>query len=131
MIVSRDDFPLFEMKIDSLVKNQNKVKPEQYEFIINGALDTIDQLQWQTKAMYLKPAEKFNDCLSVACLLTPANTRLVLLHEAASEDRIKTFLNEVYDLYARLAMNPFFSHSEKINITQFNQRVAQHAARLF
>ena len=45
MIVSRDDFPLFEMKIDNLVKSQvGRSKQELYEFIINAALDSVDQM---------------------------------------------------------------------------------------
>ena len=110
MIVSREDFPLFELKIDNLVKSsQARSKADLYEFIINASLDSVDQMQWTTTAMYLKTVDKFNDCLSVNCLLTPANTRLLILHENAAEDKLKTFLNEVYDLYARLALNPFFS----------------------
>ena len=43
MIVSRDDFPLFEMKIDNLVKStQARQKADLYEFIINAALDSVD-----------------------------------------------------------------------------------------
>ena len=43
MIVSRDDFPLFEYKIDSLVKTQvARKKADLYEFIINAALDSVD-----------------------------------------------------------------------------------------
>ena len=61
MIVSRDDFPLFEMKIDNLVKStQARQKADLYEFIINAALDSVDQMQWQTNAMYLKTVDRFS-----------------------------------------------------------------------
>ena len=41
MIVSRDDFPLFEYRIDNLVKSQVvRKKADLYEFIINAALDS-------------------------------------------------------------------------------------------
>ncbi len=110
MIVSRDDFPLFELKIDRLVKSQMALqKADLYEFIINAALDPVDQMQWSTPNMYLKTVDRFNDCLSVNCLVTPANARLMVLHENAADDKLKTFLNEVYDLFVRLSMNPFFS----------------------
>ena len=81
-------------------------------------------MQWQTQAMYLKTVDRFNDLLQVNCLVTPANARLLILHENIAEDKIKTFLNDVYDLFARLTMNPFFSQTEKICIEQFDQRVA-------
>ena len=90
MIVSRDDFPLFELKIDSLVKGQvARSKQEIYEFIINAALDSVDQMQWQQQAMYLKNVDKFNDCLSVNCLVTPGNARLMILHENFDENKLK------------------------------------------
>ena len=124
MIVSRDDFPLFELKIDRLVKSSLALqKQDLYEFIINAALDPVDNMQWSTPNMYLKTVDKV-DCLSVNCLLTPANARLMILHENMAEDKLKTFLNEVYDLFVRLSMNPFFSSTEKICIEQFDQRVA-------
>ena len=45
MVVSKDDFPLFEMKIDNLVKSQvGRSKSDIYEFIINAALDSVDQM---------------------------------------------------------------------------------------
>ena len=65
--------------------------------------------------MYLKTVDRFNE-LSVNCLVTPSNAKLLLLHENAPEEKIKTFLNEVYELFAKLAMNPFFSQTEKIKI---------------
>ena len=43
MIVSRDDYPLFEYRIDNLVKSQvARKKADLYEFIINAALDSVD-----------------------------------------------------------------------------------------
>ena len=45
MIVSREDFPLFELKIDNLVKSsQARSKADLYEFIINASLDSVDQM---------------------------------------------------------------------------------------
>ena len=44
----------------------------------------------------------------------------MILHENVAEDKLKTFLNEVYELYARLSMNPFFSQTEKICVEQFD-----------
>ena len=82
MIVSRDDFPLYDKKIESLVKTSlAKSKSDLYEFIINASLDSVDQMQWSTSAMYLKTVDRYNDCLSVNCLVTPANARLMILHE--------------------------------------------------
>ena len=117
MIVSRDDFSLYEKKIENLVKSsQGKSKSDLFEFIINASLDSVDQLQWSSSAMYLKTVDRYNDCLNVNCLVTPSNARLMILYDNVAEDKLKTFLNEVYDLYSHLALNPFFSQTEKIQI---------------
>ena len=49
MIVSRDDYPVYEVKIDSLIKSNSQPEKQQshlFEFILNAALDPIDSLQW-------------------------------------------------------------------------------------
>ena len=40
----------------------------------------------------------------------------MLLHENKSEEQVKLFFNEMYELYVRLALNPFFDPNEKINV---------------
>ena len=48
MIVSRHDYPLFELEIPNLVKatdsdkNKAQEKKDLYEFVMNAALDPID-----------------------------------------------------------------------------------------
>ena len=60
MIVSRHDYPLFELEIPNLVKttdsdkNKAQEKKDLYEFVMNAALDPIDVKQWETPNMYLK-----------------------------------------------------------------------------
>jgi len=64
--------------------------------------------------MYLKVVDKFQSDLYVHCLVTPSNARFLLLHENRSEDQIKAFFNEVYELYTKLVLNPFFDPQKKI-----------------
>ena len=81
--------------------------------------------------MYLKNVDRYAD-LSVNCLITPSNAKLLVLHNGQmQEDRIKEFLNSTYDLFSKLAMNPFFSQTEKIQIDQFTQRVITFANKSF
>lgn len=70
MIVSKDDYPVFELSIDSLVKRKEYV--QLHEFILHSSLDIIDNIQWNSQNMYLKTVDRFNE-LSVTCLLTPSS----------------------------------------------------------
>ena len=85
MIVSRHDYPLFELEIPNLVKTNEadprkiQEKKDLYEFVINAALDPIDVKQWESPNMYLKTVDKYAD-LSVNCLITPSNAKLLILH---------------------------------------------------
>ena len=108
MIVSKEDFPVFELTIDNLVKRKDYVS--MHEFIIHSSLDVIDNIQWNSNNMYLKTVDRFNE-LSVTCLLTPSSithlfmdldARFLLLHEGKNEDAIKNFFNEVYELFVKV-----------------------------
>ena len=46
----------------------------------------------------------------------PSNAKLLLLHEDQAEDKIKSFFNEVYDLFVKAIMNPFYDPKEKLNV---------------
>ncbi len=70
MIVSKDDYPVFELTIDSLVKKKDYV--QLHDFILHSSLDVIDNIQWNSNNMYLKTVDKFNE-LSITCLLTPSS----------------------------------------------------------
>lgn len=57
--------------------------------------------------MYLKQIDKF-DNLTVHCLILPSNAKLLLLHENESEDKIKNFFNEIYEVLVKAILNPFY-----------------------
>lgn len=78
--------------------------------------------------MYLKTIDKFNE-ISVSCLLTPSNARFLLLHEGKGEDAIKNFFNEVYELFVKVVMNPFYESNQKITLQGFEERVKIAARR--
>lgn len=116
MIVSREDFPVYDLHIDTLVRRETaKEKYHLYELVLHAALDPIDSLQWTTNNMFLKQVDKF-DQLSIHCLIMPSNAKLLLLHEDQNEEKIKMFFNEVYDLFVKAIMNPFYDPKEKINV---------------
>lgn len=46
MIVSKDDYPVFELTVGNLVKKKDYV--QLHEFIIHASLDVVDNTQWST-----------------------------------------------------------------------------------
>ena len=70
MIVSKEDFPLYELAIEGLTKRKDYV--QLHEFILHSSLDVIEHIQWTSPNMYLRTIDKFNE-LSVTCLLTPSS----------------------------------------------------------
>jgi hypothetical protein len=73
MIVSKDDYPVYELGIENLIKRKDQIYL--HEFILHSSLDVIEQVQWNTNNMYLKTVDRFNE-LSVTCLLTPSSKHI-------------------------------------------------------
>ena len=74
MIVSKEDFPVYELQIENLVKKKEYL--QMHEFILHSSLDNIDHIQWTTNNMYLKTVDRFNE-LSITCLLTPSSNSFI------------------------------------------------------
>ena len=70
VIVSKEDFPLYELTIEGLTKRKDYA--QLHEFILHSSLDVIEHLQWATPNMYLRTIDKFNE-LSISCLLAPSS----------------------------------------------------------
>ena len=122
------------LNITTLMTTQNN-----YDFILNASLDMVEAQQWVPTAsahlgqanMYMKNVDRCND-MNVSCMLTPGNSKFLLLHENhKSEEQIKAFFNEVYELYVKIVMNPFFDSTQKINIPEFDDKVKKIAAKCF
>ncbi|KAI8970290.1 mbp-1 interacting protein-2a [Mycotypha africana] len=92
------------------------------QFIIHAALDVVEEFQWSTNAMYLKSIDRFNEFF-VSCFVTAGNVKFMLLHDQKSEDSIKQFFNEVYELYVKVLMNPFYEKNTTITNSSFDNRI--------
>ncbi|KAG4305749.1 hypothetical protein PORY_000659 [Pneumocystis oryctolagi] len=55
--------------------------------------------------------------------------KFMLLHEIRNEDGIRHFFQEVYDLYTKCLMNPFYEADMPITSFVFEQKVKQIAKR--
>ncbi|CAO3638440.1 unnamed protein product [Cunninghamella echinulata] len=98
------------------------------QFIVHAALDVVEEVQWNTQAMYLKSIDRFNEHY-VSCFVTAGNVKLMLLHDQKSEDSIKNFFNEVYEQYIKILMNPFYEKNSTITSPPFDNRVKMIARR--
>ncbi|KAF3917844.1 hypothetical protein ABW20_dc0105862 [Dactylellina cionopaga] len=86
------------------------------QFIAHSSLDCIEDLQWASKEMYLKTVDKFNNTW-VSCFLTGGN------------EPVRQFFTDVYDLYCKTLMNPFYEVNMAIRSQTFDQKIKAAAKK--
>ncbi|XP_020242101.1 trafficking protein particle complex subunit 2-like [Asparagus officinalis] len=94
----KEAFSLFDKDGDA-----KEEAAHQHQFILHAALDIVQDLAWTTSAMFLKAIDRFND-LVVSVYVTAGHTRLMLLHDSRNEDGIKSFFQEVHELYIKVIL---------------------------
>ncbi|GMQ08877.1 hypothetical protein CsSME_00052427 [Camellia sinensis var. sinensis] len=143
MIVSRNDIPIYEAEVGSALKKEDAA--QQHQFILHAALDIVQDLAWTTSAMFLKAIDRFND-LVVSVYVTAGHilnlflidsffiplfsltihvihTRLMLLHDSRNDDGIKSFFQEVHELYIKILLNPLYLPGSRITSSHFDTKV--------
>jgi len=53
----------------------------------------------------------------------------MLLHGGKNEDSVKNFFQEIYELYVKVSMNPFYNYDTPITSSNFDTRVKAAARR--
>lgn len=61
--------------------------------------------------------------LQVSAFITAAQFKFLLLHDGRSDDAVKSFFRDVYEVYLRILLNPFFNSTLHIASPTFNQKV--------
>ncbi|KAK3154620.1 hypothetical protein QOZ80_2BG0192940 [Eleusine coracana subsp. coracana] len=111
VIVSNNDIPIYEAEVGSAPKKEELAY--QHQFILHAALDVVQDLAWTSNAMFLNTA----------------HTRFMLLHDSRSEDGIKSFFQEVHELYIKIFLNPLYLPGSRIISSHFDTKVRALARR--
>lgn len=121
LIVGRNE-PLYSSEF---ISNQTPISDSitrQNYFVMHSALDLVDKCAFTYPQMYLKTVDKVNHQM-VTVFLTASHVKLMLLHTGKGDDVMKAFFTEVYELYVKLSMNPFYQFDTPITSKDFDERV--------
>mmetsp|Transcript_3362 Transcript_3362/g.4978 ORF Transcript_3362/g.4978 Transcript_3362/m.4978 type:complete len:141 (+) Transcript_3362:80-502(+) len=127
-IVGKNE-PLYEAEFNKLPGSTtvDSITRQNY-FVLHSALDLVEKAAWATNNMYLKVVDKVNQ-QQVSTFLTAGNIKFMLLHSGRSEDSIRNFFIDVYEVYVKLAMNPFYQYDKPITSKAFDTKVRAAARR--
>ncbi|XP_068480451.1 uncharacterized protein [Phaseolus vulgaris] len=122
IIVSRNDIPIYEAEVGVAAKREDAA--QLHQFILHAALDIVQDLAWTTSAMYLKSVDRFNE-LVVSVYVTAGHILyiLMLLHDSRNDDGIKSFFQDVHELYIKTLLNPLYLPGSRITSSHFDTKV--------
>jgi hypothetical protein len=93
-----------------------------YNFLLHSSLDTLVPLASSTSNTFLRTVARLPP-LHVSAFITPSNVKFLLLHPGRSDETLKAFFNEIYEIYVKYLMNPFVVHDAVIESKAFDDRV--------
>lgn len=125
MIVGQEDHPIFEADLISKSSDASgrEERPQYlYHFVLHAALDAVEEQEWSTNSMHLGVVDRFNN-YQVSAFTTAAHIKFLLLHDGRGDEVIRNFFKDVYEIYIKVMLNPFFISTAKITSSLFQQRV--------
>ncbi|KAK9811548.1 hypothetical protein WJX72_005731 [[Myrmecia] bisecta] len=133
VIVGHEDHPIYEADLSPKAADpaaRDERAQYLHQFVLHAALDAVEEQLWNTTSMHLSVVDKFNNLL-VSAFVTAANVKFLLLHDGRSDDAVKLFFKDVYEVYLKVLMNPFFTPTARITSPAFNQKVRTLARTYF
>ncbi|KAI9837798.1 MAG: hypothetical protein M1819_006732 [Sarea resinae] len=151
-IIGTKDNPLFEHEFgtsrqggDGVARFREEAR-HMNQFIVHGSLDVVEEVQWANGQMYLKVIDRFYNNY-ISCFLTGGNIKFLLLHAPtqpspasatsrsstsiaanptapATEEAIRQFFVDVYEVWVKTLMNPFYHVDMEVRSPVFRNRVA-------
>ena len=82
-------------------------------------------MQWATDRLNLKVVDDGFNGMVVSSFLTAGQAKLMLLHDQSisANDGIKHFFREIYELYVKWLLNPFYVSGSPIKSDAFRAKV--------
>lgn len=121
------------------------------QFVVHAALDVVEEVQWLTPNMWLKVIDHYAPTNShISCFITGTNVRFILLHQPSmpaagpgsrvstlssssiaqnptspqTEEAIRQFMTEIYELWTKTLMSPFYRIGDEVKSPVFRARVS-------
>ena len=127
VIVGRSDNPIYELEYCSKSSEKNSDNRYLSQFIAHSSLDLIDEyLSSPTNNnMYLKTVDKFNEFMVNAFVCATSTIKFLLLHDVNKIDEasFRSFFVEIYELYTKYCLNPFYEHHTPIKSPVFDKKI--------
>ncbi|PIK48724.1 putative trafficking protein particle complex subunit 2 [Apostichopus japonicus] len=107
VIVGQHDNPIFEFEYSPNSKGSDKKDDHRHlnQFIAHAALDLVDEYVWTSPNIFL------------------------MLHDTKNEDGIKTFFSDIYEIFIKYCLNPFYDPGRPIKSTAFEKKALFLARR--
>ncbi|KAJ3430988.1 trafficking protein particle complex subunit 2-related [Anaeramoeba flamelloides] len=123
MIIGKDDVPLYEASFFNS-KKQKEGSSHLSQFVIHAALDIIEEKVLSNENFFLGVVDNFNN-FTVSAFVTTGMVKFVLLTENKNVDSTKAFFNDVYELYLKVILNPFYKQNSPIVSPYFDKKVRE------
>eukprot|EP00757_Euglenozoa_sp_SAG-D1_P023828 gene23828-1498_t len=129
-IISKTDAPVFQAEFNA-DKTQHDGQHMLKQFIIHSTLDPVDDQMWKKANYYLPNVDRFNTFFYISAFVTAGYTKFLLMQDKEPSESVKTFFNDVHELYLKQSLSPFHDPDKPIASDAFLERVRGSVSKHF